>query len=78
MAKPVYVKCSNPGCGKQNQAYGKVFPGREYNCVFCGYPFKIQAKTIVETVKKTKQNRGKKDRRKETRPQNRNLRKPLL
>lgn len=78
MPSPVYVRCSNPGCGKLNPVYGEVFPSREYTCVFCGHLFKAQAKTIVETVEKTKLNRGKKDRRTETRPQNRNLRKPLI
>ena len=72
------AKCSNPGCRKLNPVYGKVFPSREYNCVFCGYPFKTQTKKIVETVEKTRLKRGKKGRQKETRPQNRNLRKPVL
>jgi hypothetical protein len=78
MLNPVYVKCSNTGCGKLNPVYGEPFLGREYTCVFCRYPFKAHAKTIVETVKKTKLKRGKKNRRTKTRPQNRNLRKPLL
>jgi hypothetical protein len=38
----------------------------------------IPAKSIVEKVEKTKLIRGKKDRRTEPRPQNRNLRKTLL
>jgi len=78
MTSPVYVKCSNPGCGKLNPVYGNVFPSREYNCVFCGYPFKTQAKTFVETVEKTRLKRGKKGRQTKTRPQNRNMRKPLI
>jgi hypothetical protein len=78
MTSPVYVKCSNPGCRKLNPVYGNVFPSWEYNCVFCGYPFKPQAKKIVETVEKTWLKRGKKGRQTETRPQNRNLRKPRL
>jgi hypothetical protein len=78
MPSPVYVKCSNSGCGKLNPVYGEVFSGREYTCVFCGQLFKVQAKSIVEKVEKTKLIRGKKDRRTEPRPQNRNLRKTLL
>ncbi|MFC1802465.1 hypothetical protein ACFL0D_00695 [Thermoproteota archaeon] len=78
MPSPDYVKCSNPGCGKLNPVYGEVFPSREYTCIFCGHPFKAQAKISVETVEKTKLKLGKKDRRRESRPQNRNLRKPLL
>jgi hypothetical protein len=77
MTTPVYMKCSNPGCGKLTPVYGKVSPTREYNCVFCGYPFKTQAKKIVETVEKTKLKRKKKDRQIETRQQNRNLSKPM-
>jgi hypothetical protein len=74
MTTPVYLKCSNAGCGKLNPVYGKVFPSREYNCVFCGYPFKTQSQKSVETVEKTKLKRGKKGRH---RPQNRNLTKPM-
>jgi hypothetical protein len=73
-----YVKCSNPSCEKLNPVYGEVFPDREYTCVFCRQRFKAHAKTSVETVEKTKLKRGKKDRRTEPRPLNRNLRKPLL
>lgn len=79
MSSPVNVKCSNLGCGKLNPVYGDVFPGREYTCVFCGQLFKAQPKSSVETVDKGKRVRGKKTpRRKESRPQNRNMRKPLL
>jgi hypothetical protein len=78
MTSPVYVKCSNLGCEKMNPVYGNVFSGREYNCVFCGYPFKTQSKKNVETVEKTRLKRGKKGRQTETRPQNRNMRKPLI
>jgi hypothetical protein len=78
MPSRFYVKCSNPGCGKLNPVYGEVFLGREYTCVFCGQLFKAHATTIVETVEKTKLNWEKKDRRMEPRPQNRNLRKPLI
>ena len=73
------MKCSNPGCGKLNPVYGDVVLGGEYTCVFCGHLFKAQVKTNVETVEKTKRNRVKKNpRQKESRPQNRNMRKPLL
>jgi len=79
MSGPVNVKCGNPGCGKLNPVYGDVFPGREYTCVFCGQLFKAQPKSGAETEGKSKQTRGKKaPRRKESRPQNRNMRKPLL
>lgn len=79
MSSPVNVKCSNLGCGKLNPVYGDVFPGREYTCVFCWQLFKAQPKSSVETVDKGKRVRWKKtSRRKESRPQNRNMRKPLL
>jgi len=79
VSSPVNVKCGNPGCGKLNPVYGDVFPEREYTCVFCGQMFKAQPKSGAETEGKSKQARGKKvPRRKESRPQNRNMRKPLL
>ena len=79
MSSPVNVKCGNPSCGKLNPVYGDVFPGREYTCVFCGQVFKAQPVSDVETVDNGKPVRGKKaSRRQESRPQNRNMRKPLL
>jgi hypothetical protein len=72
-----YAKCSNPSCEKLNPVYGNVFPDREYNCVFCGSPFKTQTRKIVETVEKTRPTRKKKGRQIISRPQNRNLRKPM-
>ncbi|MBN2334799.1 hypothetical protein JXL21_04515 [Candidatus Bathyarchaeota archaeon] len=78
MPSPVYLKCSNPGCGKQNPVYGDIVPGKEYTCIFCGCVFKAPEKTNVETVDKIKRSRGKKPRRKESRPENRNLRKPMV
>lgn len=77
MPGPVYLKCSNPGCGKLNPVYGDVVPDREYNCIFCGHLFKAPVKTNVETVDTKKRSRGKKPIQKESRPENRNLRKPL-
>ena len=79
MSSPVNVKCSNPGCGKLNPVFGDVFPGREYTCVFCGQLFKAQPKPGAEAVSKSKKARGKKaPQQRESRPQNRNLKKPLL
>ncbi len=79
MSGPVNVKCDNPGCGKLNPVFGEVFPGREYTCVFCGQLFKAQPKSGVEATDKNKQARGKKaPRQKESKPQNRNLNKPML
>lgn len=79
LSGPVNVKCGNPGCGKLNPVYGDVFPGREYTCVFCGHLFKAQPVSGVEAVEKGKRLRGKKSpRQRESRPQNRNMRKPLL
>jgi len=78
MSSPVYLKCSNPGCGKLNPVYGEVVYGREYNCVLCGHPFKAQEQTNVETVNKKRPSRGKKSRQKTSRPENRNMTKPML
>ena len=79
MSSPVNVKCGNPSCGKLNPVYGDVFQGREYTCVFCGHLFKAQPVSDVESVDKGKRLRGKKSpRQRESRPQNRNMRKPLL
>jgi len=78
LSSSAYLKCSNPGCGKLNPVYGDVVPDREYNCVFCGNLFKAPAQTNVETVDKKKPSRGKKSRQKVSRPENRNMRKPML
>ncbi len=79
MSGPVNVKCDNPGCGKLNPVFGDVFPGREYTCVFCGQLFKAQPMSGVEKEGKGKQARGKKaSQRRESKPQNRNMNKPLL
>jgi hypothetical protein len=72
------LKCSNPGCGKLNPVNGDATPDREYNCVFCGHPFKAPTETIVETFDKKKPNRGKQPRQKTSRPENRNMTKPML
>ena len=79
MSSPVNVKCGNPSCGKLNLVFGDVFSGREYTCVFCGQVFKAHPVSNVETVDKGKRLRGKKSsRKKESRPQNRNMRTPLV
>jgi hypothetical protein len=73
------VKCGNPSCGKLNPVYGDVFPGRDYTCVYCGQVFNAQPVSDDEIIDNGKRVRGKKAFiRKESRPQNRNMRKPLL
>jgi len=77
MPSSVYLKCSDPGCGKLNPVYGDVVPSGEYSCVFCGHLFKAPVKTNVETVDTKKRSRGKKPIQEESRLENRNMRKPL-
>ena len=80
LSGPVNVKCGNPSCGKLNPVYGDVFQDREYTCVFCGQLFKAQPISDVESVDKGKRLRARAQspRQKESRPQNRNMRKPLV
>jgi hypothetical protein len=74
----VYLKCSNPGCGKLNPVYSEVKPGGEYTCVFCGQLFNAPIKAADEVLDEKKRNRGKKLMQRESPPENRNMRKPML
>ncbi len=77
MAGPVYLKCSNPGCGKSNPVHGDVDSDEEYTCIFCGGLFRAPSKTD-DTAEKRKP-KGKKRRiEKQKAPLNRNQNKPML
>ena len=60
-----------------NPVYSEVKPGEEHVCVFCGFLFKAPAEA-VEVVGDRKPERGKKRRQRAVKPENRNMRKPLL
>jgi len=77
MSNPVYIRCLNPKCGKLNP----VQPGEmeaEHTCMFCG--------AIIEPKKKAEDtsSKGKGHARRfplaqsESKPINRNLRKPMF
>ncbi len=76
MAGPVYLKCSNPKCGKSNPVHD-VTPDKEFTCVFCGSLFKAPIAT-EETVTKKKPRGKKAGLGKNKAPINRNLNKPVL
>ncbi len=75
MGSPVYLKCG--GCGKLNPVYGEVIAGGEYTCVFCGQLFKAPARESV-VVDEKRRSGGKKPMRKAVKPENRNMRKPMI
>ena len=74
LSKQVYLRCTNPGCGKMTPVYSEVVPGEEYTCVFCGFLFNAP-EDVVEVVGK-RRDRVKKPVRREVKPENRNLTKP--
>ncbi len=76
MGNSVYLKCS--ACGKLNPVYVEVIPGGEYTCVFCGQLFLAPSIEADELVDDKKRNRGKKPMQKATKPENRNMRKPMV
>jgi hypothetical protein len=76
LPSPVYLKCSS--CGRLNPVYSEVKPGEEHICVFCGYLFNAPAEAVDEVMGDRKSERGKKQRQRAVKPENRNTRKPLL
>ena len=78
MPRTEYVRCTNPGCGKLNPV--QLGESREYTCVFCGQPFTPPLKLAQATEASfKKRSRGKKPLNpSEARPENRNLRKPVI
>lgn len=78
MPGQAYLRCTNPGCGKLNPVDQETEPGDEYTCIFCGSIFTVPAKNTDDKVDTKKRNRGKKAVQKEHRPENRNLRKPMI
>ncbi|MFH2111654.1 MAG: hypothetical protein ABIJ47_10400 [Candidatus Bathyarchaeota archaeon] len=80
MPRTEYVRCPNPRCGKLNPV-DELTQGKEYTCVFCGHPFTSPAKTVqrADEASFKKRNKGKKPlSTSEARPENRNLRKPMI
>jgi hypothetical protein len=76
MSSPVYLKCDN--CGKLNPVYGEVVPGEEHMCVFCGQLFKAPVEQESISVDEKRHGGEKKPRLKASKPENRNMRKPMV
>jgi len=78
MSRTEYIRCPNPRCGKLNPAQPEE--GREYTCVFCGQPFTPPAKSTQTTEASfKKRSRGKKPLNpSEVKPENRNMKKPMI
>lgn len=77
MTSIVYIKCTNPACHKLNPVYGEVKPGAEHICIFCGQLFNAPSEEAAVTDTK-KKDRKKKPVQRTSKPQNRNMRKPVL
>ena len=75
LANPVYLRCCS--CGGLNPVGSEVKPGGEIICVFCGFLFNAPVEA-VEVVVDRKRGRDKKQRQRAVKPENRNMRKPLL
>jgi len=78
MPGQAYLRCTNKGCGKLNPVDQDAEPGDEYTCIFCGSIFTLPAKNADEKIDTKKKNRGKKALQKQQRPENRNMRKPMI
>ena len=76
MVNPVYIKCDN--CGKLNPVYGDTLLGGEYTCIFCGQLFKAPVEKSSTTADEKRHGGEKKPRQKVAKPDNRNLRKPMI
>ena len=74
---PRYIRCTNPACNKLNPVNHMAKPGEEHVCVFCGQLFKIPEPTEASHEVK-KPVRGKKPVQKAAKPENRNMRKPMI
>jgi len=75
LSGPAFLRCIS--CGGLNPVYSEVKPGEEHICVFCGFLFNAPAET-VEVLGTRKPERRKRQRQREAKPENRNMRKPLL
>jgi hypothetical protein len=82
MSNLVYIRCPNPGCNKLNPIQpDEVKKGKEHTCVFCGYIIAPEKTNRAEEVSSSKR-RGRSRRfplqQSESKPVNRNTRKPTF
>jgi len=81
MSKIIYIRCPNPKCNKLNPIQSnETERGKEHTCVFCGYIIAPEKTSINEDISSKGKGRNRRFplQQSESKPINRNTRKPTF
>jgi hypothetical protein len=81
MSKTIYIRCPNPKCHKLNPIQpDETERGKEHTCVFCGYIIAPEKTTPDEDISSKSKGRNRRFplQQSESKPVNRNTRKPTF